>query len=137
MHGVALVLSLHGPTGSAPAAVPYCRPFDQTRELQHELERWDRNATGDDAIVRDSLRLPMAQVIVQTIDEKICKNANAAYKVALSGRGSGFSNQVYVISFNGYGVYAVHDPSYRYGTRPVKTVVIFDSRWRFLSMYHS
>jgi hypothetical protein len=87
--------------------------------------------------VRDSLRLPNGGVIVQTLEETICRRANTAYKSALSGHGSGLSDQVVVIKLTRSGGFAVYDPGYRYGTRPIRTVVIFDSRWRMLSMYHS
>lgn len=133
---LAFVMLLTGP-GDRSTVAPYCRPFDETREVQHELERFAQATSGDNVIVRDSLRLPAVVVIYQTVEEKICRRANTAYQEALSGHGSGFSNQVYVIKFAGSGVHAVYDPEYRYGTRPVRTVVIFDSRWRMLSMYHS
>jgi hypothetical protein len=135
-HGVALIMLLSGATGRSTAA-PYCRPFDDTREVQHELERFSQAISGDNVIVRDSLRLPNGGVIVQTLEETICRKANTAYKSALSGHGSGFSDQVVVIKLTRSGGFAVYDPEYRYGTRPVRTVVIFDSRWRMLSMYHS
>jgi hypothetical protein len=82
--GVALIMLLSGATGRSTAA-PYCQPFDDTREVQHELERFSQAISGDNVIVRDSLRLPSVGVIVQTLEETICCKANTAYKSALSG----------------------------------------------------
>jgi hypothetical protein len=113
-----------------------CRPLDASSEpVRHRLAIYAEATSGDDKTVRDSLHLPNTALISFVASESVCKKAIAAYQSALAGTGHGFSTRVYVIQVGT--VYAVYDPVYHWGPDPdFYTVVIFDSRWRKLSMYN-
>jgi hypothetical protein len=113
-----------------------CRPPDTlSQRIVNHLARYSTATSGDFKAVRDSLRLPQASILTVVTSEAVCKKANPAYQAVLAGTGHGFSGKVYVIQIGT--VYAVFDPVYRYGpTAGIFTVVIFDSRWRKLSMYN-
>jgi len=95
----------------------------------------NRATTGDNKTVRDSLHLPATSSVAVITSEGVCKKANRVYQAVLAGTGHGFSGQVYVIQIGT--VHAVFDPVYHYGPLAgTFTVVVFDSRWRKLSMFN-
>ena len=101
-----------------------------------ELGRYASANSGDDAVVRDSLRLPPTPAaeleLVQL--ERICLKANTAYRLRLANSGGkGFSNQVYVVRIGG--TYAVLDPDFNYGKRGNWTIVMMDRGFRPLAVY--
>ena len=118
------------------AAQTYCRPADlQTTTMISDIARWSSAASGDDKIVRDSLRLPLVpknqlQVVTQ---EATCKKANSALQSAFANTGNNtFSGKVYVIQVGT--VYGVVDPSYKARAADLVGPILFlDSRFKPLS----
>jgi hypothetical protein len=129
-----LFLSLGLPSAQAQV----CRPADSTSAgLIRELKRYASALSGDERIMRDTLRLPFtspAQVVLVT-SESTCRKANTAYQTAVANSGgTGLTGRVYLIKV-GAERYAVLDPNYNAGTPGAWTVVIFDSRFKMLSSY--
>ena len=114
-----------------------CHPADETSAaLIVRLGRYSSATSGDDRIVRDSLRLAptAANQVVLVTSESVCKNARDAHQAFFPNRGgAGFTGRVYVIKIGM--TYAALDPGYNYGDPTVWTVEIIDSRYRHLSVY--
>jgi len=131
--GVLLLL----PAGAASElSAGICRPPDAiSQSIIDHLKRYSTATTGDNKTVRDSLHLPATSSVAVITSEGVCKKANRVYQAVLAGTGHGFSGQVYVIQIGT--VHAVFDPVYHYGPLAgTFTVVVFDSRWRKLSMFN-
>jgi hypothetical protein len=67
---------------------------------------------GDNAVSRDSLRLPRAAAsdVKLITNDSLCAIAAAAYSADRKGTGSGLSGRVYVVKIKN--TYVVHDPAY-------------------------
>ena len=120
---------------AAPGWGAVCRPHDELAErIRLRLAQYALASHPTERAVRDSLRLPQSALISVIASESVCKKANAAYQAVLAGTGHGFSGQVHVIQVGT--TYAVTDPVYRYGpSEGYHKVVIFDSRWRKLTIF--
>ena len=120
-------------------SAPICRPYDAAAQgLRKEMERYASAPSGENATVRQRLGLPYLTGgnIFPLTEESTCRKASSAYQSVLRSFGSGFSGQVYVILVGN--VYAVVDPAFHSGPdTSLWTVVVLDSRFRKLSIYHS
>ncbi len=115
-----------------------CRLADSTSAiLKYEIGRYSSATSGDNRIVRDSLRLPLVSESQITVVSQatVCKKANTAFQSYWANRGgTAFSGLVYVLQVGG--VYAVQDPAYRYRAGGSYTPILFlDSRYRALSVF--
>jgi hypothetical protein len=133
--GALLAMALCATAFTDLEAQSFCRSPDQDSEILIEMMR--RYATappGNTAIARDSLKLVPASASQVTLvsNSNTCKKANDAYKLAVPAAASGFSNRVHVVAVGSR--YAVLDPQYDYDAAGVPTIVIFDNKWKKLSV---
>ena len=122
---------------SAASAQIVCRPADQTSaHLINELGHFSSATTGDNKVVRDTLRLPLVPAANLTLvtSETVCKKARTTYQSTLGGLGgTPFSGRVHVVQIGT--VYAVLDPALRFGDPNHWAVQIQDSHFKKLSGY--
>ena len=135
--GVTAVLA-PGLTSGAKAQGP-CRTADSTSAaLTREIARYSSALGGDDAIVRDSLRLRALppEELRLVAEESICRRAAAAYLKELDRNLDTFSERVIVLQAADR--YVILDPAYRYALNsrwPLWFVVITDAEFRRLSLF--
>lgn len=114
-----------------------CRPADETSALLiRELGQYSSAVTGDNKIVRDSLRLPLvaANNLQLVSSETVCKKANTTYQATLGGLGgTPFSGRVYAVQIGT--VYAVLDPALHFGDPDNWVVEIQSNKFKKLSLY--
>jgi hypothetical protein len=138
LHFGCIVLSVSLAVPKAAWGQTVCRPADATTQaLILDVGRYTSATTGDNKVVRDSLRLPSlspGQITVVT-QETVCKKASSAFQSYWANRGgTAFSGRVYVLQIGS--VYGVTDPSYRYRAANPDTPLLFlDSRYKALSVY--
>ena len=112
----------------------YCRAADSVTAIMVGIVTPYITATGGQtADVRDSLRLtPASQVTVVTTNS-VCSKANTAYQAAVPPAASGFSGRVYVLQAGNR--FVVMDPVYDYNASGIRTFVVFDNKWKKLSVF--
>lgn len=103
---------------SAAGAQTVCRSPDSTStRFRDEIVRYTTaQLSPDDAIVRDSARLPAVSAgqVTWVTTESVCKKARTTYQQRLTGHGgTPFSGRVYVLRV-GTTRYAAMDPGYHY-----------------------
>jgi hypothetical protein len=121
----------------------HCRPGDSTAAvfLAH-IVRYASAESGEDAAVRDSLRLhytPRARVHLVS-DEQLCSQAAAAYRADLTTAADTHTGRVYVVQASDR--FAVLDLDYHIAPRRPGVlhgenwiIAIFDSTWRRVSLF--
>lgn len=124
------------PAHRAGAQGSHCRAADDdSQTLIQEVRDYATARTGPYQVTRDSLRLVLvtASQVMLVTDDSTCRRANDAYKLAVPSSPSGFSNSVYVVAAGSR--YVVLDPQYRYKGPGTGVAVVFDSKWRKLSVF--
>jgi hypothetical protein len=137
-----LVLGL-GSLGAAPTpangqqAAPICREHDHNAVwLLARVRRYTEAREGDDAIVRDSLRLPsMPGSEVRLVsDETVCRRAALTYFGLLNRNLDTVSGRVYLLQAQER--YVVVDPTWRYSLQRRRLfVAILDQEFRSLRFF--
>jgi hypothetical protein len=121
-----------------PQSAPACREHDHGAVLLLARIRFYTEAQeGDNAIVRDSLRLPSmpASAVHLIADEAVCYRAARAYFGLLHRNLDTVSGRVYVVQAGDR--YAVVDPAWSYSLqRRHWLVAILDQEFRPLAYFH-
>ncbi len=121
-----------------PRSAPVCREHDHGAVLLLARIRFYTEAQeGDNAMVRDSLRLPSvpASGVRLIVDEAVCHRAARAYFGLLHRNLDTVSGRVYVVQAGDR--YAVVDPAWSYSLqRRHWLVAILDQEFRPVAYFH-
>jgi hypothetical protein len=130
-------LALRSPSSSfAQGGATSCRAADSSSALMIALiVRHTAATSGPEKDARDSLRLsPATAGQVSLVTQKAtCDKARTAYQSALPAAASGFSTQVYVVAAGNR--FVVMDPIYDYQAAGYQHYVVFDNKWKKLSVF--
>jgi hypothetical protein len=136
-----LIIGLMVAAASRAGAQSPCRsePAYLTTFLTQELTRYVTATSGDNAVVRDSLRLPPATAndVQLVANDSLCTVAATAYAADRQGIGAGLSSRVFVIKIKT--VYVVYDPDFDnypvVGNPKTLVSIVFNSNWQALARY--
>lgn len=137
VYALGTALAVGSPQPSTAQQSTSCRSADSTSALMMALVARHTGASvgTPEAAARDSLQLPSAnsnQLSLVTT-RSVCDKAKTAYQSALPPAASGFSGRVYVVSAGNR--YVVLDPDYNYNNSGIWNFVVFDNKWKKLSIF--